>query len=118
MQSQSYKVQGWEEEVEEDIPNEFSDNEFEHGGRESMQFAPRASVSSQGSRRDNERAGTAINRGTEKVFEEQEFKSADVMSRSPQGSPVQESSLEEDIVEERVEELSSEKKPSDRKDEI
>lgn len=49
MKSQTYKYAAWEEE-EDDIPNEFSGDEFENGGNDSENFQPRASISSRGSR--------------------------------------------------------------------
>lgn len=45
MQAQAYKVNYYEED-EDDIPNEFSGDEYENGGRDSENFGPRASISS------------------------------------------------------------------------
>ena len=45
MKAQAYKVGSYEEE-EDEVPNEFSGDEYEMGGRDSQNFAPRASVSS------------------------------------------------------------------------
>ena len=47
MNSQNYKYASWEEE-EEEIPNEFSGDEYENGGNDSENFGPRASISSRG----------------------------------------------------------------------
>jgi len=90
------------------VPNEFEDDEFEVGGRASEHFAPRASVSSAGSRRRtgaNQVRGTWADfvdnepeqEGSEK-FEQEEFNSGHSFDEG-------ESSVIEEIVGEKVVEL-------------
>ena len=103
-----------------DIPNEFSDNEdFNSQGAESHHFAPRASVSSQGSRRDPTQV---VNRQESPTKEfsspggaPAEFEEGGQESYSP--SPGGESSVVEEIVGEKIVNLKSddgEKKSSEK----
>ncbi len=93
-----------------EIPNEFSDGEdFNSQGADSHHFAPRASVSSQGSRRDPTQV---VNRqeSPDKGFSspgevEAEFEEAGADSYSP--SPGGESSVVEEIVGEKIVNLKS-----------
>jgi hypothetical protein len=92
MMSQAYKVNYYEED-EDDVPNEFSGDEiFENGGRDSEHFAPRASVSSMGSRRGRDTEAKPTKNLARK---DQEYSSEKEMRFSPGN----ESSVVEEIVE-------------------
>lgn len=105
MNTQAYKYGGYDED-EDDIPNEFSENEYEHGGRDSENFAPRASISSRGSRIEQKSSAVKpINKYSKKEYmSEEELKM----------SPGAESSNVEEIVEHQVVELTDEKSKQDQ----
>ena len=99
------------EESDGDIPNEFSDNEeMNSQGRDSHHFAPRASVSSQGSRRDPTQV---VNQ--QRPSEPEDSREIDRSERFEEGgaesyAPSQDggdSSVVEEIVEQRVVNLKS-----------
>jgi hypothetical protein len=103
---------GSESEGDEEIPQEISDDEqFEVAGRASERFAPRASISSQGSRREptqvlNARA-TAAARDPSPDKSEPGFESGGAESYHAGGM----SSGDEEIVEEKVVDLQADSPP-------
>jgi hypothetical protein len=107
-----------EDEVDE-IPNEFTDDEFEDGGSHSENFAPRGSVSSQGSRQNRfsvrhskiDADHTMLRpKGSGGEFKDQEFQSAEGESIIPDG----ESSVVEEIVEHKIIELDEDHQVEDK----
>ncbi len=101
-----------EDDEDDMVPEEFSDGEFENGGRASEHFAPRASVSSQGSRRDPTQVFNQAQRGASPGKSDQEFESHGAESFEMEG----ESSVVEEVVGEKVVDLDGEPEPMESQD--